>query len=175
MSERFTHWAGRRITQRLPYTMSSEVVVPENTRGIQVKDGDLIHRMDKPFDVQGVVLRLTALDAQGAVIDPQPTVLDHFITMRFSDMSKNDRIANDLPFRRLPGGEVTWSPRSPLVMHRAECFEAIFDGRESFATAGALISMSVKAIRIRLSLEGETLCLAPPMEVRTGDALTQLE
>jgi len=172
MQPTFTHWHGRQIITRLPYVMSTEVHVHADAKGIPATAGDLMHRVDKPFDVQEIVLRLTALDAHGAVIDPQPTVLDRFVTMRLTDISKNERIANDLPFRRLPGGEVVWAPKSPLIVCRAEGFEAVFDC-ESFTIAGRLYSnplTQIEAIRIRLSLEGETLILAPSMEKHPGDA-----
>jgi hypothetical protein len=166
----FTHWLGRQIDLRAQYTKTATIVVREGDKSTRMKDSDLVHGMDRPFDVQEIVLRLTALDEQGAVIDPQPTVLDRMITMRFFDVCKNERIANDLPFRRLPSGEIIWVPRSPLVMHRHEAFEALFEARESFAIAGAKVA--VKAIEIRLSPEGETLVFAPTID-RSRDAPSQ--
>jgi hypothetical protein len=166
----FTHWMGRQVSFRLPYTKTATITVREGDKDTRTKDSDLVHGMDKPFDVQEVVLRLTALDEQGAVIDPQPTVLDRMIRMQFFDASKNERIATDLPFRRLPSGEIIWVPRSPLVVCRAEAFAAIFEARTSFAIAGARVA--VKAIEIRLSLEGETLVFVPTID-RSRDAPSQ--
>jgi len=168
MQPTLTHWCGRQVIERLPYVMTAEVVVTAGVKGIRVEEADLFYRMARPFVVQEIVLRLTALDEHDAVVDPQPTVLDRLITLRLSDFSKNHRIAADLPFRRLPHGEVIWTPRSPMVMERAEGFEAVFDGRESFAIAG--VKTPICAIRAQLSLEGETLVLAPFTNEQLGDA-----
>jgi hypothetical protein len=163
-----TEFNGRRVVFRLPYTMTTEVVVKGEAKGVTAKDTDLMHRMDKPFEVQRIMLRLTGLDTDGRVLDPQPTVLDRLVKVRLTDVSKNERISNDLPFRRLPGGEAVWAPSAPIVMVRTEGFEAMFETRKfelaAPDTPDAKAS-SLALIRVQLSLEGETLVLAPSMEV----------
>lgn len=179
MHEDFTHLLGYKVCAQIPHTMSTEVVVHENAPHVKTGDESLVHRMDKPFRVHQIVLRLTALDEHGAVIDPQPTVLDRFITMRLFDSNANELIANGLPFRQLSGGELVWTPMPLLLMRRAECLEPIFHGRESFAITGVNtqafaitgVRTQVKAIRVQISLEGVVLLLESP-DVTDGNANT---
>jgi hypothetical protein len=151
---------GRDITFRLPYTMVQEVTFGSEEKDIDVEG--FVWRMDKPLDVQRFVIQLTALDGD-AVIDPQPTVLGHFlsnISIYNWDTNEMHGSTGGVAFR-VYDNMLLWEPETELVIFRAGGFKIKFTSRK-FDISPALKLTNKLRIRAVVSVAGDAVVVAPP-------------
>lgn len=155
------------VIAREPFSRSGEVVVraPRTkeegpNKGYVIPDKACTHNMDRDFEVTHLTFKLTAL-ADGAVTDPQPSVLDRLIQIHLSDLSRNQVIGNAVPLRAVDDESVfRWAPEKPVTMRRGDAWQITIDGRESFDIAFDGQRKRVDAIRVEVAFEGELLLYA---------------
>jgi hypothetical protein len=171
-----THYVGRPVTMRLPRTESVEFTVRANDKPHL---GEICNNQDKIFEVVRVTVKLTAL-ADGAVPDPQPSVLDRLVKIGLTDISKNERIASaqredlkragGLPLRQVTDSTFEWIPTEPIAFWRSEGleFQVVPRGTPKSTAADApqmfLITFrnerrEIDAVRIEITIEGANCIL----------------
>lgn len=140
---------------RAPFTKRGEVVVRQKET-LLVPERGMTHAMDKTFEVAAIVVTLTAL-AEGAVCDPQPTVLDRLLTIEVMDMGRNQPIGTLILAPESPEGTgvYCWTLKKPIVMRRGDALQFRVVGRDSFDVAFDGVRKRIDAIRVEVALEGE--------------------
>lgn len=162
----------RHVIAREPFSRSGEVIVraPRKDDGIPNKgyvipDKASTHSMDRDFEVTHLTFKLTAL-AEGAVTDPQPTVLDRLIQVHLLNYNNAQIIGNAVPLQAIDGGSVFyWAPEKPVTMRRGDAWQVSIDGRESFDIAFDGQRKRIDAIRVEVTFEGELLTYGTPEHV----------
>lgn len=155
------------VIDRAAFTRSGEVSVKASDKNVTFPDKASAHNMDRDFEVPFLTFKLTAL-AEGAVVDPQPDVLDRFIKIRAMDLSRNHPIGDSLPLTKVGDGVYRWTPPRALLLRRGDSWGIYVDGRESFDIAFDGKRKRIDEIRVEVTFEGELLTYATHMETRTS-------
>ncbi|UCC72087.1 MAG: hypothetical protein JSV86_17215 [Gemmatimonadota bacterium] len=166
-------FAGKTITFRIPYSMPGELIVASNTQGTQFPDATFLHNVDKPFEIHRVLVRLTGLDDNDAVIPAQPANLGKLVRLRLQDTSKNEALtkAAHLVDTLLSANTETWDWEDPYTLVRSEGFQVQADtqvlGNVCSPDANCdLVSTAVASVRVEIAFQGYLIVIAPPSEVR---------
>lgn len=160
-----THWAGKRIKFRIPYTLPGEQQVSSGESGITFPDGTFTHAVDKPFEIWGARIRLTELDNIGNPLNPQVGDPDRVIRLQFDALSFNQRMNKtaslvDLLRDSVAGSKGDWEWYVPFTIERAEGFLIEIDALPFTNLAG------VDTIRVEVAFWGYLLQLEPASETR---------
>jgi hypothetical protein len=150
---------GKQIIDRAPFSRAGEVVVSASSKNVALPDKASTHNMDREFEVPFVTFKLTAL-AEGAVVDPQPNVLDRLIKIRALDANRASLIGDSLPLTVVGNSVYRWTPPKPLLFRRGDGWQFTFDGRESFDIAYDGKRKRIDEIRVEVTFEGELLTYA---------------
>lgn len=159
------HWAGRKITMRIPYLMSGEVTLTSLQTGLQYPDATFLHNVDKPFEIHRAKPIVQSLDTNGLPILAQPTqeVLLSLIRARVSDLGKNELLTKSPTLLSLlvkGSAEQTWEFAEPYTIVRSENMQVVLDAL-SFANLSPTIQ-----VRVGWAFQGFLLVIAPPSESR---------
>ena len=155
----------RQVIARETFSRGGEVVVhaprqedgSTTNKGYVLPDKASTHNMDRDFEVTHLTFKLTAL-ANGAVADPQPTILDRLIQVHLLDASRAQIVGNNVPLRIVDDESVfQWKPEKPFTMRRGDSWQITIDGRESFDIAFDGKRKRVDAIRVEVAFEGDLL------------------
>jgi len=150
------------VIGREHFSRSGEVVVKAATNGYVIPDKACTHMMDKDFEVTHLTFKFTAL-AEGAVTDPQPTVLDRLVRIHLSSNHNAQTIGNAVPLRVVDGGSTfRWVPEKPITLRRGDAWAVSIDGRESFDIAFDGQRKRIDQIRVEVTFEGELLMYGQP-------------
>lgn len=155
------------VIDRSPFARSGEVIVraPRTkeegpNKGYVIPDKACTHSMDRDFEVTHLTFKLTAL-AEGAVADPQPTVLDRLIQVHLQSNHNMQVIGNAVPLKTVDSaGIFRWAPEKPVTMRRGDAWTIAIDGRDSFDIAFNGQRKRIDAIRVEVTFEGELLTYA---------------
>lgn len=167
-------FAGQRIKYRIPYHMPGEVVVTPNQSGVAFPEGQFLHNVDKPFEIDRMIIRLTAFDdAQTpALMEQQPNGLDERIRMSLLDISKDLRLTKNpgLISSFLTDDKRTWEWAVPYTIVRQEGLQVVLDA-DAFPTIcvpnpadcdGPPVASVVGSVRVEVSFQGYLIILEPP-------------
>ena len=157
MPSQITSISGRVVIGAQPYAITAEDHVKATAEiGAQaIKQLMLLHQMDRPFEVAQLRMQLTAKNHSGALLNPQPTILDRLIRARLWNISTNVEISKSLVFA-YADGVYTWTPEEHFLLWRGEGLECAVVATEAFHL------YNIESILVRLSLEGVALMVAPP-------------
>lgn len=158
-----SHFAGRLITFRVPYSMPGELIVQPQTSGVQFPDATFLQTTDKPFEIHRMIPRLTQLDSNGVPVTPQPAFdfISAFIRLMIRDVSKNEQLMKSpqLVKTMVKGtSEQTWEFAEPYTIVRQEGFQISVDN----TAAGGTFAQ----VRVEIDFQGFLLVVAPPSEAR---------
>jgi hypothetical protein len=151
------------IKFRIPYTMPGELVVEASASGEFFPDGAFNYNIDKPFEIERMIVRLTAIDAEGEIIEAQPTTLQKRVRLTITDTSKNE----DLTKARTPvenlisslaGGDGSWEWYSTYTIVRSEGFTIGVDT--------STFPDGTEKVRIDISFQGNLIVIQPASETR---------
>lgn len=161
------HYTGKRITYRGNLTLSSEIIVHANT--VPMAPIEIHYQQDKPFEVLHVTVKLTAL-ADGAVCDPQPSVLDRLLKIGAMNFGTVETYAHaqraqttatcGLPLQQLDGSTFRWTPTETIWLRRGEALQFTVAPRESFVIAMDGRKLEVDQIRVEITVEGDACVMA---------------
>lgn len=159
------HWAGRKITMRIPYEMSGEILLNDSQPGVQFPDATFLHNVDKPFEAHRCKPFVTAIDENGNILATQPPqeTLQSFIRIRIQDLGKNELITKNPTLLNLllkGTAEQTWEWAEPYTITRAENFQVTADALSFTNLVG------VEQLRLAWTFQGFLLVIAPPSESR---------
>ena len=150
------------IKFRIPFTMPGSILVLPSTNGTFFPDGAFNYNVDKPFEIERMIVRLTALDQDNNVLDVQPTTLEKRILLSITDTSKNE----DLTKARTPvevlinaltaGG--TWEWYVPYTIVRSEGF--------AIAVDALTFPSGTESVRVDISFQGSLIIIDFPSESR---------
>jgi hypothetical protein len=159
-------YAGKDITLRIPYSMTGEATYAANLNGQVMQDTLFGHQMDKPLEVHRMIVRLTAFEAGGAILEPQPTTLDRRVQIRVKDTATGENM--NKAAQRLSSlkkiNEDTWEWEEPRTITKNEGFEVSVDtGPYNMVPAPA---NATTAIRVEVTFQGYLIVIAPPTETR---------
>lgn len=156
-----THFTGRRIKFRVPYTMPGELIVPNGTAGLEFPEAAFLHNIELPFEIWDMSLHAAQLDPEtGEVLaDPLPDI-DQFWRLRIQDVSKNQAITKNA---QLAAGlkdtnTDTWFWRYPYTIVRAEGFQVSIDN--------LLPDDPGNELRTAITFRGYLIVLSPASETR---------
>lgn len=156
-----THYDGRRIKFRLPYTMPGELITTNAILNQAFPEGTFLHSVDKPFEIWSVKLVASQSVAGGAafapIAAPAPNI-DKFWRVRMRDLSKNENITKNAQLVDslvdTDTGVWWWTPQ-PYTIVRAEGFDVSVDNL-----------LANNFLRAEITFRGYLLILEPPSETR---------
>lgn len=155
-------FAGRDITFRVPFSMPGELIVAAGSVGVQFPEATFLHNSDKPFEIHRLIPRVSGLDENEALLDPQPTdLLERATRIRVFDFSKNENLTKNaqlLDSLTKGTSEKTWEWAEPYVLSRSEGFQVTVDNLATTAIANYT--------RIELTFQGFLIVVAAPSESR---------
>lgn len=151
------------IKFRIPYTMPGELVVGASASGEFFPDGAFNFNIDKPFEIERMIVRLTALDSDKLVIEPQPTTLQKRVRLTITDTSKNEdltkaRTTVETLISSLDGGDGSWEWYVPYTIVRSEGFTIGVDS--------SALPAGVENVKVEISFQGYLIVIQPASETR---------
>lgn len=167
-------FAGKDITFRVPYNIYSDFDFTPNQPGQSFPEASFLHNVDKPFEIHRFIPKVTGLDSDGDVMEPQPTTLDRRVFIRIQDTSKNQALTkNATPIDSfLKANELTWEWDEPYTLVRSEELQIQVD----VDTLPTICSpdpetceatpVTTAQVRLGINLQGWLLIIAPPTENR---------
>lgn len=166
-------YAGRDITFRLPYNLYAELAVDANTKGQAFQEAAFLHNVDKPFEQHRWIIRVTGLDEDSAILEPQPTTLEKRVKLRIQDVSKNENQtkAATVVENFMKANEGTWELEEPYTFVRSEGYQVTVDVAAlpnvcvNTAAVDATCNSIVVActqVLVQMNLQGYLLIVAPP-------------
>lgn len=173
-------YAGRKIVFRIPYLLSSTLVVTNGATGVQFPEAVFLHNVDKPFECHRVIVRVMPFDDDddGATILP-PTfvgavpgllqILQKYVGIRIRDTSKNEALtkATAIVADFQTADAATWEWSDPYSMVRSEGFEVTCDNNlTDFGITVGGTTITVGSIRFEVVFEGYLIVIAPASESR---------
>jgi hypothetical protein len=158
-----SEFAGRRITFRVPFTMPGELTIAAGATGVQFPEATYLHNQDKPFEIHRVIPRVTALNANGYVYNPQPieSLLERLTRIRIFDVSKNENLTKNAQLlHSLVKGEdeKTWEWAEPYTLVRSEGFQVSAD---NLATQ-SIVGEEYGSTRLEVAFQGFLVVVAAP-------------
>ncbi len=160
-------FAGRRIMNRIPFTMSSEdLIVNQESNNNAFPEGTFLYNGDKPFEVWGVSVQAsTSLlpDPFIPIAEPAPG-LNQFWRLRIRELASNRNLTKNaqLAATLTDQGTNYWLWREPYTILRTEGFEVAVDNRQEN-----------EALRTEVSFFGYVLVLEKE-PIETDGAVTRL-
>lgn len=159
-------WAGRKITQRIPYTMSGELIRAGGLSGQVFPDATFTWAVDMPFEVHRIKPQVTGLTDANAVVAIQPAQETLLALVR----AKIDRIGGTITLTKSPtllrqlvkgSSEMTWEFAEPDTIVRQEGYSITVD-----TLAIPVFADPVARLRIEIAFQGFLLQLGPASEQR---------
>lgn len=142
--------------------MPGELVLDAGQVGVQFPEATFLHNSDKPFEIHRLIPRVSGIDDQDALIDPQPTdLLERSVRIRIFDFSKNENLTKNaqlLDSLTKGTSERTWEWAEPYVLSRSEGFQVTVDNNATVAIANQT--------RVELTFQGFLIVVAAPSESR---------
>lgn len=159
-----THYAGSYISWRSPYSMPGEIIVTPGQAGVAFPESSFNFSVDKPFEIERLIIRLSALDANNNVLDAQPGTLEKLIRLSIEDVSKSQLLTKartlvETLINSREGASGSWEWYSPYTIERSEGFQAIVDAATAFP-------VGTDKIRVEATFQGSLLVIAPASETR---------
>lgn len=184
-----THFAGKPITYRIPYSMHGEQLVDLGTlpTSVQFPEATFLHNVDKPFEIHRMVPRITCMshDDQAntdSVIYPQPQIgsgLERAVRLNIQDNSNNENLTkvSDTIENLTPNNSRVWEWKDPYTIIRSQGFQILINVGLLTATLAQIISTCVEGtpgctaitidkLRIDIDFQGYLIVVAPPSENR---------
>jgi hypothetical protein len=163
-------WADRVITMRVPYNMPGEIILASGQTGKQFPLATFSNNVDKPFETHRYKPFVTALDASGNAVDPQPDqdLLQGLVRVRIFDEGKNQDLTKNPSLMHLltkGSSERTWEFADPYYMVRSENYQVTCDVLV-FPAAWATLTIPITQIRVESDFQGFLLVVAPPSNTR---------
>lgn len=151
------------IRFRIPYSMPGEQVVEPNASGEFFPEAAFLVNVDKPFEIDRMVVRLTALDENKKVLDVQPATLGRRIKLAVNDTSKNEKLTKashlvDTLISSVEGSDGSWEWYVPYTMVRSEGFNVGIDALDFPA--------GTSFVRVSISFQGSLIVISLPSETR---------
>jgi hypothetical protein len=173
MSRLPLQFAGRDISFRIPYNLYAEQVFDANQNGGSFPEASLLHNIDKPFEQHRWIMSVTGLDANDAIIEPQPTTLEKRVKLRIQDLSKNESITKSATVFEnfLKANEQTWELDEPYTLVRAEGYQVTVDVgalpticvlNQTDPDCTATTPVTCTQVRVQINLQGYLIVVAPP-------------
>lgn len=159
-------WAGRYITQRIPYTMSGELIRGSGVTGAVFPDATFLQNVDMPFEIHRMKPSVSGLDAGNDLVATQPAQETLLALVR----AKIDRIGGTVTLTKAPtllrqlvkgSSELTWEFAEPDTIVRQEGYAITVD-----TLAIPVFMDPVTNLRIEIAFQGFLLQLGPPSEQR---------
>jgi len=160
--------------------MPGEIVIANNTTGIQYPEATFLHNADKPFEVHRMIARITPFDNQTPPVVLSPVVigavpgfmniLEKFVRLRVRDTSKNENMTKNAQLIGVwtPENRRTWEWEEPYTMVRSEGFEVSVDNvlaPNPTITVGNTTT-TIANLRVECTFEGYLVVIAPASETR---------
>jgi hypothetical protein len=155
-----THFAGKRIKFRVPYTMPGELLVANAGQAIEFPEGTFLHATELPFEIWDIVPHATQVDANGIPLAPPAPGIDKFWRLRLQDIAKNQIITKNaqLVDTLVDRNAGIWFWRVPYTVVRAEGFQVAVDN--------LLPAAPGLRLRAEVTFRGFLIVLEAPSETR---------
>ncbi len=156
-----THYAGKRIKFRVPYTMPGELILANAAQGVEFPEASFLHSTELPFEIWGMKLAASQLNdgTTDPIAEPAPGI-DKFWRVRINDLTKNQLITKNaqLVATLIDDNTGNWFWRVPYTIDRAEGFTVSVDNLLPAAPGNRL--------RAEISYRGYLIQLDPASETR---------
>lgn len=152
-----THFAGRRIKFRVPYTMPGELNVAAAAAGVEFPEATFLHSVELPFEVWDMNVDAAQLDGQNVPVAAPAPGINHFWRIRIQDVSKNQLVTKNAQLVQtlLDNSDGVWYWRVPYTIVRAEGFQVAVDNL-----------LAANTLRAEVTFRGFLVVLEPPSETR---------
>jgi len=154
------------IKFRIPYTMPGEQLVDQNASGVFFPEATFLHNVDKPFEIDRMIIRISETDDSDVVINPQPAFRDlvNRVRLTVTDVSKNENLtkASHLVSTLITseaGGDGTWEWYVPYTVVRSEGMQIGIDTDTSPGGGN-------NRFRVEIALQGSLIVLQPASNTR---------
>jgi hypothetical protein len=140
--------------------MPGELVVQPNASGVFFPEATFLTNVDKPFEIDRLQVRLTALDEDKKVLDVQPAGLDRRVRLSIQDTSKNEKLTKSAQMvsTLISRNVGSWEWYVPYTMVRSEGFAIGIDTLD--------LPAGTSYVRVEISFQGSLIVIAPPSETR---------
>lgn len=154
-----THFAGKPILYRFPYTMPGELVLDNGATGIEFPE-TFIHASELPFEVWGMKIAASQLNGNGDPIAAPAPGINKFWRLRIQDLTKNQNMtkSGQLAATLVDDDSGNWFWRIPFTIERAEGFTVTIDNLLPAAPGNQL--------RAEITFRGYLIQLSPASETR---------
>ncbi len=158
-------WADRVITDRVPYSISGELLLTAGSSGVQFPDNTFSNNTDKPFEIHRLIPRVYAVDSDGTLLAAQPDqdLLAGLIRTNINDLGLNQILTKNPTLVGLltkGSSERTWEFADPHYLTR---------GNQIQITNDLLVLPTItnlNKLKLAINLQGFFLVVAPPSENR---------
>jgi hypothetical protein len=159
------YWAGKKITQRSPYTMPGDLLLTSGQPGVQFPEATFMNNVDKPFEIHRVIPRVTAVDVNNVPLFPQPDqdLLSGLLRVQVTDLGKNQKLTKNpslVTILTKGSSERTWEFADPYYLIRSESIQVVCDA----LTFPAIPDLA--ALRVEWAFQGFLIVVAPASDVR---------
>jgi len=154
--ERFPEsYKGRKIIDRVPYTMHGDQTVAASTSGQLFPEATFLHNIGEPFEIHRVKINVVSLDS-GAdpQADPSNGDIRHWIRVTMKSRGGSKMITkNATRLISLVNNETNaWEWEWPYTLEQSEGFEISLDNNIAVGDAAG-------GVRIELNFQGYLLVL----------------
>lgn len=155
-----THYAGKRIKFRVPYTMPGELIVANAGQGIEFPEATFLHSIELPFEVWDMIPHASQIDVNDNPLAAPAPGIDKFWRIRVQDVSKNQLMTKNaqLVDTLIDRNSLIWFWRCPYTIVRAEGFQVSVDNLLPAAPGNRL--------RAEVTFRGFLIVLDPASETR---------
>ena len=156
-----THYKGKEIVFRLPFTMGVETTVGVSTPNSVFPLTDLSHTDNPPFEVHGLIIRATTYDLNGDMIEPQQTTLPCDIQVRITDASTSINLTSRIHrvYDLGKNDEREWTWDEPRTIEKTGGFRITVD-TGTMAAVSVVPPTAVVFVRVEITFLGYKLLLA---------------
>jgi hypothetical protein len=168
-----THYKGKLIVDRIPYSMRGELIVAVNTNGNQFPESTFMHNVDKPFECHRMIPDLTMFTDATPPVQITPSLhtnvlefahnLMRGIRLTIQDTARNELLTKNptLMNQLIKKDTCAWEWESPYYLEKSTNFLTTVDNiiPAAFATGtvggtAGIASVSCASIRVELCFQG---------------------
>jgi len=154
-------FAGRKITDRFPYTLSGEISLTSGQTSIQFTDGTFLHSTDKPFEIHRMIPRIYSQDATPVLLATQPDqeLLAGLLRLSILNLGLNQMLTKTpclVGLLTKGSSERTWEWADPMYLLNSWQLQVTVDALAFPAFGGGFASL-----KLGIDFQGYQVVLGP--------------
>jgi hypothetical protein len=155
-----THFDGRPILERIPYTMPGELVIPASSANRPFAEGTFLHSLDLPLEVVAMSFQASCLDGSQVPIATPSAVADTLRQIRIRakglgktrDLTKASQLLSSLTAPNRIADNGLWEMVQPYYLKNGQGWS--IDGDNTISSGSA-----AGGVNLAISFKGSLLVL----------------